>query len=78
MACDNRFPPHTLPFDTSIPVIYVSVLLFTQPCSPLWAVISCTTINRFLIDLFKLLDATGCTQLSHIKFPEPRVQLGSW
>lgn len=77
MACDNRFPPTTLHFDTSIPVIYVSALLFTQPCSPLWAVISCTTINHFLIDLSKMLDTTGCTQLSHIKFPEPRVRLGS-
>lgn len=72
------FLPTTLHFDTTIPVIYVSALLFTQPCSPFWAVICCTTISRFLIDLFKMLDATGCAQLSHIKFPEPRVQLGSW
>lgn len=72
------FLPTTLHFDTSIPVIYVSALLFTRPCSPLWAIISGTTINRFLIDLFKMLDTTGCTQLSHIKFPEPGVQLGGW
>lgn len=71
------FLPTTLHFDTSIPVIYVSALLFTQPCSPPWAVMSCAAISRFLIDLFKMLDTTGCTQLSHIKFPEPRVQLGS-
>lgn len=72
------FLPTTLRLDTAIPVTYVSALLFTQPCSPFWAVICCTTISRFLIDLFKMLDATGCAQLSHIKFPEPRVQLGSW
>lgn len=72
------FLPTTLHFDTSIPVIYVSALLFTQPCSPLWAAISCTTISRFLIDLFKMLDTTGCMQLSHIPFPEPGVPLGSW
>lgn len=72
------FLPTTLHLDTSIPVIYVSALLFTPPCSPPWAVISCITTNSFLIDLFKMLDTTGCTQLPHIKFPEQRVQLGSW
>lgn len=63
------FLPTTLHFGTSIPVIYVSVLLFTRPCSPPWAVTSCTAISPFLIDLFKMLDTAGCTQLSHIKFP---------
>lgn len=77
MADDNRFPPHHAPLRHSVPVIYASALLFVRPCSPLQAVISCTAINRFLIDLFKMLDTTGCMQLSHIKFPEPRVQLGS-
>lgn len=72
------FLPTTLHFDTSIPVIYVSALLFTQPCSPLWAAISCTIISQFLIDLFKMLDTTGCMQLSHIEFPEPKSPLGSW
>lgn len=78
MADDNRLPPHHASPRLSIPVIDASALLFPRPCSPLQAVISCTTIHRFLIDLFKMLDTTGCTQLSHIKFPEPGVQLGSW
>lgn len=77
MACDNRFPPHHASlrhFNSSN--IHLSPSVYSA-CSPPWAVMSCTTISRFLIDLFKMLDTTGFTQLSHIKFPEPRVQLGS-
>lgn len=77
MACDNRFPPHHASlrhFNSSN--IHLSPSVYSV-LSPLWAVISRTTINRFLIDLFKMLDTTGFMQLSHIKFPEPRVQLGS-
>jgi hypothetical protein len=73
MACDNRCPPrHATLHSRNI----LLTLLFAHPL-PLRAVISCTTINRFLIDLFKMQDTAGCTQLSHITCLEPRVQLGS-
>lgn len=66
MAYDNRFPPRHVSlghFNSSNPGL--SPAVYAALLTPS-AVISRTTINRFLIDLFKMLDTAGCTQLPRI------------